>query len=109
MAIKKRRSDIAKLVSLARKVWTQSENYQTIKKESRSSLKIGWHNCAGCKDLREVIRIDHIKPVGKQPADLHGFGAWLTALFCPIENLQALCQDCHRRKTKDDNKKTRAA
>ena len=100
----KRRSDIAKLVSKAREVWRQSENYQFIKRDSKSDIKKGWFICGLCGSTREVIKIDHVNPIGKQPRSMVDFGAWLEKLFCSVSNLSAICADCHRKKTKEERK-----
>ena len=98
----KRRSDLAKLVSKSREVWRQSENYQFIKKESKSPEKKGWFICGLCGSTREVIKIDHVKPIGKQPDEMKEFGAWLEKLFCPVTNLMGVCADCHKKKTHEE-------
>jgi 5-methylcytosine-specific restriction endonuclease McrA len=102
--LKKRRSDIAKLVSASRDIWRQSENYQYAKKMSKSAFKKGWFNCSKCLSDREVIKIDHIEPIGKQPIIFEEFGDWLAKLFCGVRNLKGLCKDCHDAKTKQERK-----
>ena len=102
---KKRRSDIAKLVSKSREVWRQSTSYQTTKKNCRVLGKSGWFKCQICSNEVEVIRIDHIKPIGKQPDKLEEFGEWLPKLFCEESNLQGLCNACHKQKSKEERKR----
>lgn len=102
---RKRRSDIAKIVSAARDVWRQSENYQFIKKQSKVPDKPGWFQCFKCNSHVEVIKIDHIEPIGKQPDNLTEFGPWLKKLFCDVFNLQPICNACHKLKTKEERKK----
>lgn len=103
--MKKRRSDIQKLVTRAREIWRQSEYYQEVKRLHRDPARKGFYICAYCKGSREVIRIDHIDGIGKQPDSLLEFGAWLEKLFFNAQ--QGLCQDCHSEKTKEENKKIR--
>lgn len=98
----KRRSDIAKLVSKAREVHRQSEHYQAVKKSCKVPGKSGWFKCQTCHTEVEVIKIDHINPIGKQPDDLIEFGEWLRRLFCDSLNLQGLCNRCHSIKTKEE-------
>lgn len=107
--MKKRRSDIQKLVSASRDVWRQSEIYGEVKKESKDPSRSGWFICRSCQTSREVIKIDHIKGIGRQPDGLADFGSWLPALFCFKANLQPLCADCHSAKTKTDKLKKAAA
>jgi 5-methylcytosine-specific restriction endonuclease McrA len=99
-----KRSDIAKLVSAARKVWRESENYKAVKKAAAVPGKTGWFMCRKCQVPHEVIKIDHIDPIGKQPTTLEEFGQWLVRLFCAITNLQPLCNGCHNEKTKAERK-----
>ena len=101
----KRRSDIAKLVSKSREIWRQSEIYQSVKRNSKVPKQPGWFFCKKCQHPREVIKIDHIEAIGKQPTEMKKFGEWLERLFCSAENLQALCADCHKEKTKEDCRK----
>lgn len=100
-----RRSDISKLVSAARNVWRQSENYQFIKKHSKVEGKSGWFQCFKCNREVEVIKVDHIQPIGKQPDNLTEFGVWLKKLFCDVFNLQPLCNQCHKEKSREERKK----
>lgn len=106
--MKKGRSSIAKLVSKSRETWRQSEPYYACKRMSRSANIKGWFTCALCLKDREVIKIDHILPIGKQPDEMIEFGSWLEKLFCPLINLQGICTDCHKEKTKQDNKRTKS-
>jgi 5-methylcytosine-specific restriction endonuclease McrA len=101
----KRRSDYAKLVSHAREVWRQSQVYQEVKRNTRIPGKSGWFNCQTCGRDTEKICIDHIVPVGKQPTCYLDFGSWLVKLFCGSENLEGICSDCHKEKTKEERKK----
>lgn len=101
----KRRSDIAKLVSHCRMVWRQSLNYYQVKRVTRVIDKPGWFSCQTCGRETEKIQIDHMEPIGKQPQDFKQFGDWLTKLFCGTENLEGICTDCHKIKTKLDRKR----
>lgn len=97
------RSDIAKLVSQARNVWRQSDNYKIVKRAAL--VRTGWYLCVICKQEHEIIKIDHIEPVGKQPKTMREFGDWLQRLFCDVANLRAICTDCHKIKTKEERRK----
>lgn len=103
--MKKRRSDIAKLVSHARNVWRQSENYQAVKKSCKVPGRSGWFKCALVGEIVEVIKIDHIKAIGRQPDTMEEFGQWLPKLFCHRTNLQGLCSSCHKIKTSEDRRR----
>lgn len=103
--LKKRRSDISKLVSHSREVWRQSVPYQYTKKICRVPGKSGWFICQLCKRETEVIKVDHITPIGKQPDELCEFGDWLVKLFCENLNLQGVCNECHKTKSREERKK----
>lgn len=65
--------------------------------------------CAGCGELfpAKLVAVDHIEPV--VPAT--GFDDWdgvIQRLYCPAGNLQVLCKDCHKLKTKQENEERKA-
>lgn len=66
------------------------------------------YQCANCEEWfpDKQISIDHIIPVGSlnDYDDLPGF---VERLFCEIDFLQPLCNDCHSAKTKKDIKEIR--
>lgn len=105
--MKKRRSDIQKLVTAAREIWRMSETHQQVKKDSRDPKRSGWFICGDCESSREVIKVDHKIPIGIQPIKMSDFGTWLQYLFCGIGNLKPICADCHKEKTKEENLKRR--
>lgn len=70
---------------------------RTEKKINPSSGRLAQHyKCAECggEFPMSMMVIDHIEPVvGKE-----GFTTWdnyISRMFCPKENLQALCDNCH--------------
>lgn len=63
----------------------------------------GKYKCAQCKAIvgRKDIKIDHIIPV----VGVEGFIDWNTyipRMFCNESNFQALCDTCHKAKTKQE-------
>jgi 5-methylcytosine-specific restriction endonuclease McrA len=58
------------------------------------------YQCNHCKEWfpEKKINVDHIQPAGSLNcgADLASF---VQRLFCEIDNLQCLCEDCHNVKT----------
>lgn len=67
------------------------------------------YECAGCHNLfpSTLIAVDHSKPV----VPTTGFVSWddvISRLFCPSENLQVLCKECHKVKTKQENEERKA-
>ena len=64
------------------------------------------YKCAKCKKLftSTNVQVDHIEPI----VGPDGFTTWdnfIERLFCPIDNLQVLCTECHSAKTKKERKK----
>lgn len=61
------------------------------------------YQCASCGNTfrDKEVQVDHIKPAGslKTFDDLPSF---VENLFCEVENLQVLCKDCHKAKTKEE-------
>ena len=66
------------------------------------------YQCKKCENWFDIkkINVDHIIPVGtlKSAEDLPTF---IERLFCEVDGLQVLCNECHDKKTIKDNKKTR--
>lgn len=64
------------------------------------------YRCASCKDLCKEYNVDHVKPIGKQPAwPITGDGSWeryWMRVFCNRSNLQLLCVPCHDLKTAEE-------
>jgi hypothetical protein len=107
MALRKRRSDIAKMVTAARDVWRQSVVYAEVKRACK--VRPNWFKCQRCNGEVQVIRIDHYNPIGSQPDFWTEFGPWLRLLFCDKSNLQGLCLDCYALKNKEDRHKLKVS
>ena len=72
-------------------------------KNGNPKIKI-MYKCGICSSIvdRDQIHIDHIKPV----VDIEGFSTWdeyIKSLFCKLENLQAICEGCHSKKSIKEN------
>lgn len=70
-----------------------------------ANVRRGVYLCAGYTiDPHEVgnkdIHVDHIEPVGSY----YDWNEFVDRLFCPAENLQVLCKECHKGKTADERK-----
>lgn len=66
------------------------------------------YRCNGCKEVfpRKYTAVDHIIPV----VGIEGIRSWdeyMTRLFCPVDNLQVLCKDCHKAKSNTESKERR--
>lgn len=67
------------------------------------------YECAGCGSHfpAKCVVVDHILPV----VPIDGFTSWddvIYRMFCPVENLQVLCKECHKNvKTRVENEERR--
>lgn len=69
----------------------------------------GGHTCAICKTIhkRKDMKKDHIEPV----VPIGGFLSWddiINRLFVEESGWQAICKECHEKKTKEENDKRKA-
>lgn len=56
---------------------------------------------------RKECAVDHISPVVDPDIGFVDYQTFIERLFCPVENLQILCENCHETKTKKENAKRR--
>jgi 5-methylcytosine-specific restriction endonuclease McrA len=73
------------------------------KKSGRSAKHYKCNKCKGDFPSTD-INVDHIDPVVSN----EGFVDWNTfieRLFCKVENLQVLCIECHKQKSKEERNK----
>lgn len=95
--IKKQNTAIkhGRIIAALRRVWLYSE----IRRDCINSAKVskGRYKCNTCQKAfsRKEIQCDHIIEVGK----FLDWNTFIEKLFCPIENLQVLCKNCHLIKT----------
>lgn len=108
MKVKKPRSLRQILLGGLGKAWMFWPPRLEAKKRAKHPTKKGWYVCEKCGGEREKIEIDHVVPCIR-PAD--GFTTWddyIKSRF--VENasqLQALCHECHRDKSKAENAERR--
>lgn len=74
--------------------------------ENTNNKRLKWeYICASCKQWKpqKEVAVDHITPAGslKSYDDLPGF---VRRLFCEIDGLQVLCDECHSIKTLQERK-----
>jgi 5-methylcytosine-specific restriction endonuclease McrA len=90
------------------KVRTQCLNRYRVKK-IYGTLKNGkpkykyFYPCEKCKeffDSSSKLEVDHIEEVGSFNGN---FDDYIKRMYCPIDNLQALCSICHQKKTSNFN------
>ena len=62
------------------------------------------YECSSCKGHfpGKSVEVDHILPI----VPVSGWNSWdsfIDGLFCPISNLQVICKECHKKKSKLEN------
>lgn len=95
------------LVAAARRIWGWSPAVQALRKTPQVCAICG---AVGKKkpNPREGFHKDHKDPVGKAPRDWNGWDGYYKRMFVGIDELQWLCQPCHKNKTKLENAQRRA-
>ena len=84
------------------------ERLKTNKDGSISKKLAVTYVCAACEEefAGTEVQVDHIEPVGDFPGFPPGTGRswddWLAALFCPETNLQVLCKQDHKEKSRHE-------
>lgn len=102
--MKKPRSLRSIILSGLGKAWMYWPPRLEAKARAKHPTKKGWWICETCKRETERIDIDHINPCIK-PSD--GFNSWdeyISRRFVESATLlAAICRDCHKIKTKEEN------
>lgn len=75
-----------------------------VKRRCKHPTKSGWYVCEICKSEREKIDIDHIKPVVNVNEGFTTWDDYIYSKFVGADSLQGICKDCHKKKTKEENK-----
>lgn len=91
------------------KAWMYWPPRLEAKKRAKHPTKPGWWICELCGGERERIEIDHKIPCIKPSEGFTSWDAYINARF--VENakqLQALCKECHKAKSKEENAARRA-
>jgi len=75
------------------------------KKMNSKTKRMGEHYiCAHCKKQYpgKEVNVDHIDPVVCPDEGFVNWDVYIARLFCPKENLQVLCSECHTVKTAEE-------
>ena len=78
------------------------------KTEKKVNVKTGrlaqHHQCAECKEefVSKDVQVDHIKPVVDPKKGFISWDVYIDRMFCEQKNLQVLCKDCHKIKSKKE-------
>lgn len=59
------------------------------------------YTCAVCEKSfgNKSIRVDHVEPVVDPVRGFRGWDEYIRRLFCELDGFQALCLECHAKKT----------
>lgn len=109
------KKDINNIRGAIRQSYHMSEHYKSFlttrrievpryrKDGSRAKRDYVKFQCDYCKELvsGSCMDVDHISPIGsfKCLSEIHTF---ITKVYCAHDNLQILCDSCHREKTNLD-------
>ena len=102
--MKKPRSLKQMIMSALGKVWMIWHARNEVKRRCKILGKTGWYICEKCKGTREKIEVDHIKPIVKPEDGFVDWNSYIAAKFVEADKLQGLCHDCHKEKSKQENK-----
>jgi hypothetical protein len=80
------------------------EPRQEAKKRCKVPEKTGWYKCEECHEEREKIEIDHIEPVVLPEVGFTTWDDYIASKFVTSDKLRGLCRECHKQKSKEENK-----
>lgn len=88
--------EIKNIRTALRLVWQRSHSRKLV--VTRCTGKDGFTKCEKCKKKTPKLKVDHILACGDVD------GGYITRLFTPSKNLQGLCHECHKVKTKEERR-----
>lgn len=81
-----------------------------VKRRCAVADKPGWWKCEKCKRETERLDVDHIVPCVSTTDGWQGWDVYIDSRFVyEATKLQGLCRECHREKSKQENKRRREA
>jgi hypothetical protein len=93
------------LLSSLGKAWMYWPPRLEAKNRAKHPTKKGWWICEKCKAERERIQIDHIVPCIKPSEGFTSLDEYVNSRFVGTADvLQALCHECHKSKSQEENK-----
>ena len=78
--------------------WPPRYHVKAAAKKARGIYLCAGFMCEPHEVRHKDVEIDHKVPIG----ELTDWESYINALFCPAENLQVLCKECHKRKTAEE-------
>lgn len=85
------------LVPALRRIWYWSKARKDCKKNAKE--------CNKCHKIFDKYHADHIEAIGEAPDEYVGWDSYIQKMF--LGKLQALCSECHRKKTNKENEERR--
>jgi 5-methylcytosine-specific restriction endonuclease McrA len=75
----------------------------------RCKVAKGKYKCESCEKIYKQLelQIDHLEPVIDVKTGFIDWNTYISRLFCDSKGLQALCKECHNKKTLHENQKRR--
>ena len=83
------------------------KNAAVCKKINESTGRLATHyRCTKCRELfpQKQIQVDHVQPVVDTKKGFVSWDVFIDRLFCEADNLQLLCKNCHKEKSKKERK-----
>ena len=88
----------------------RSEVKKRCKINDRNDVHFGWFVCEKCGEHREKLEIDHINPCIKPSEGFVSWDEYIKRRFVfDAKDLQGLCHECHKSKSKAENKARKEA
>ena len=100
------------LFAYARRIWQWSpERHAVVEAASKSAGHKLKRRCAKCENIfpKGEVVADHIVPVIDPVKGFETWDIYYKRLFTTRDNLQALCVNCHKNKTEEENKCRRSS
>lgn len=83
--------------------------------ERSKAVKAAWvsrglYKCAVCQNIMpsKGMHVDHIDPVVSPEQGFIDWDIYISRLFCSADNLQLLCEPCHKTKTDKEREERKA-
>ncbi len=92
------------LLSAIGRVWMFWPGRLETKRRCKVPEKTGWYKCEECHEEREKIEIDHIEPVVLPEVGFTTWDDYIASKFVTSDKLRGLCRECHKQKSKQENK-----
>jgi hypothetical protein len=83
---------------------TLNAAFSATKENPKTKRQAKHYRCNICKGEfpGKDIEIDHIEPVVDPDVGFVSWDLFIERLYCKMENLQAVCKECHKEKTKNE-------